>query len=412
MSRAGSGLLVMRSIRFARLCLTAGLLLSCGRSGRAAPKPDVSNVRTQAPSASASAPAPVASALGQAFDPIAVPDAHGQIGLIDRQGHVIAAPQFEQVMQVSEGLLPARQRGLWGFIDKRGGWAIPARFAVARLFSEDRAAVSLPGAPALGYVDHSGHFAISPRFRSADAFHEGLAHVTLAGTSAYVDKAGAVVFNTPGEWSYGFREGLARFVSHGHHGFVDARGHVVIAARFDEAFEFSEGLAAVKVGKLWGFIDPTGAYRIRPRFVYASFFSCGIAKVALTEAQLSFVDQRGKLLGSFEANADCRNGYAAVMKANLWGFIDATGAVVVEPKFEKFEDGFAEGVAAVAEPNRPFGYIGTDGHYVIEPRFQFASAFENGLARVERSNRDAGPPELGYIDHGGRFVWGPVTVAP
>ncbi|HEY5375049.1 MAG TPA: hypothetical protein VIK01_15315 [Polyangiaceae bacterium] len=48
----------------------------------------------------------------------------------------------------------------------------------------------------------------------------------------------------------------------------------------------------------------------------------------------------------------------------------------------------------------------------MNPRFEFASAFENGLARVEHASGPAGPAEAGYIDHGGRFVWGPVADAP
>ena len=413
MSHAKSDLLAARCARFVALCSVVGLALSCARSREhAAPRTELSKTRLQAPSASASSPPSVASASGQALDAIPVPGANGQIGLIDRQGQLIAAPQFEEVMRASEGLMAARQHGLWGYLDARGAWAIQAMFAKASSFSEDRAAVSLPGSPAFGYVDRSGQLAISPRFGSADSFHEGLAHVTLAGTSSYVDRAGAIIFKAPGETSYGFREGLARFVSHQQQGFIDAKGRVVIPARFEDALDFFEGLAAVKVGKLWGFIDPTGSYRIRPKFVDASFFSCGIAKVALSGSRSSFVDAHRKLLGTFEANSDCSNGYAAVMKGNLWGFIDATGTVVVPPKFEKFEGGFAEGLAAVAEPNRPFGYIGLDGHYVIEPQFEFAFAFENGLARVERRSRDAGAREAGYIDQAGRFVWGPIRVVP
>jgi hypothetical protein len=69
-----------------------------------------------------------------------------------------------------------------------------------------------------------------------------------------------------------------------------------------------------------------------------------------------------------------------------------------------------EGLAAVAERGRPFGYIGADGKYAVEPRFSQAQEFVNGLARVELD--DAGIQKFGYIDHHGAFVWGPFRAEP
>ncbi|MEP7048920.1 MAG: WG repeat-containing protein [Pseudomonadota bacterium] len=402
MSLGSFGLLGSAGLRLAALSLVLGAVASCRR---------VSTIPAQALGPSSSA-MPVATVPTVASDLIAISDARGEVGFIDRQGHMVVAPQFEQVLRASEGLSATRQHGLWGFLDGRGKWAIPALFAQAQPFSEGQAAAALPGAgePVFGFIDHSGHWSIPPRFRTATAFHGGFASVTLNGVAAYVNTTGTVAFTAPGEAGYDFRDGLARFVSRGRMGFLNAEGQVAIPARFDDALDFSDGLAAVKVEKLWGFIDSSGTYRIRPRFIDASFFACGIAKIALNASQSGFVDSHGKLLGQFEATSDCSNGYAAIMKGNRWGFMAPSGAVIVEPKFEKFEGGFAEELAAVAEPGRPFGYIGGDGRYVIEPRFTGAQAFENGFARIEQASHDAGITEVGYIDRQGRLVWGPFPV--
>lgn len=344
---------------------------------------------------------------------VRVSDGEGRVGFIDRTGTVLLAPQFDllDVLHESEGLVAVRQHGLWGFVDARGHFQIAASFANASSFSQGLAAVSLPSEPrTFGYVDTSGHFAIAPRFEAANPFREGHAIVVLNGVRGFLDRAGTFLPSAPGITAFDFKGGLARFAAGERFGFLNRQGEVAIRAQFESAGDFSEGFAAVQVGKRWGYIDATGKYLVRPRFLLAESFACGIAKVAFSQTELGFIDAHGKQFGRFQANTDCRNGYAAVEQDERWGFIDPSGAWVVAPKFEKFEGGFAEGLAAVAERGRPFGYIGADGKYAVEPHFSQAQEFVNGLARVEQDH--AGVLEFGYIDHRGAFVWGPFRGKP
>jgi len=48
-----------------------------------------------------------------------------------------------------------------------------------------------------------------------------------------------------------------------------------------------------------------------------------------------------------------------------------------------------------------WGYIDKSGDYVINPQFDYAWDFSEGLARVRIGDR------RGYIDKTGMFVWGP-----
>ena len=93
-----------------------------------------------------------------------------------------------------------------------------------------------------------------------------------------------------------------------------------------------------------------------------------------------------------------------------WGFIDSTGALVLAAKFERFEGGFREGLAAVAEPGRDFGYIDPHGKYVVLPRFTVAREFVSGIARVQQRSATDGRSEFGYINRSGDFVWGPFPI--
>jgi len=48
-----------------------------------------------------------------------------------------------------------------------------------------------------------------------------------------------------------------------------------------------------------------------------------------------------------------------------------------------------------------WGYIDREGSYVIEPRFDEAKEFTEGIARVKPGTK------TGYIDKTGRYVWNP-----
>jgi hypothetical protein len=78
------------------------------------------------------------------------------------------------------------------------------------------------------------------------------------------------------------------------------------------------------------------------------------------------------------------------------GYVDQTGEWVIEPKFEGAQD-FAEGVASVSF-NGKWGYIDPTGQFVIEPQFDYADNFSEGLAAVVQEGK------WGFIDSTGQFA--------
>src|SRR5439155_21035691 len=86
----------------------------------------------------------------------------------------------------------------------------------------------------------------------------------------------------------------------------------------------------------------------------------------------------------FDKVMDFAEGLAAVRVGDKWGYVDESGAVAIEIKFEQ-ADSFSEGRAVVAmghDENLRFGFIDTTGTFVVAPRFREARVFHEGLARV------------------------------
>ena len=88
----------------------------------------------------------------------------------------------------------------------------------------------------------------------------------------------------------------------------------------------------------------------------------------------------------------------------FYGFIDSNGNVVIQPKYEMAED-FSEGLALVAEYGwgRAYGFINTRGELVIPPLegITVLGAFHEGLCVVEVDGK------CGYIDKTGAMAIAP-----
>lgn len=97
---------------------------------------------------------------------------------------------------------------------------------------------------------------------------------------------------------------------------------------------------------------------------------------------------------------------------NRWGYIDRNGTVVIDPQFDEAH-AFEEGLARVVVAGR-YGYIDPSGAFAIEPRFLQAFDFSFGRARVvlpsaetDLRSRSAAPAARrfeAYIDTEGAVV--------
>ena len=83
-----------------------------------------------------------------------------------------------------------------------------------------------------------------------------------------------------------------------------------------------------------------------------------------------------------------------VEKDNAWGFINATGEMVIEPQFTRTSDEMSEGLIAV-EVDEKWGYINGSGAMVIPPAFDSAYAFQRGLLLLGLIHKKAG---IGNMD--------------
>lgn len=116
---------------------------------------------------------------------------------------------------------------------------------------------------------------------------------------------------------------------------------------------------------------------------------------------LAITAQVGLICSGFNFGMPGLKAMAASAKSEeAYGYIDRNGKMVIQPGYDEAGP-FSEGLAAVKIGER-FGFVDKTGAMKIEPRFSEAGSFKEGLAAVV----DASAVEklYGFIDKEGKFV--------
>lgn len=102
-----------------------------------------------------------------------------------------------------------------------------------------------------------------------------------------------------------------------------------------------------------------------------------------------------------------------VKKDSKWGFININGTITIEPRFD-YALSFSEGLACV-QINNKWGYIDSTGQIIIEPQFDdIPGNFKEGIVRIAKFDKDPAlygsdgifitGSRFGYADRDGNII--------
>ena len=325
-------------------------------------------------------------------------------GYINNQGKYVTEPKYEQASSFQDGFAlvttNSRYTNNWEFINTKGENAFNQKFADARSFSEGFAAVRLPN-QGYGFIDKSGKPICKPQYEEVGDFKEGFARVKFQGKWGYIDKTGKEVIYPQFTSAYDFSEGVAavsKFVNYHYteYGFINNQGEYSFPAgkiknvTYIIKGDFVNGFALIE-----GDVNHSLAY-------------------GLDYGGLGYIsnDGKAKVKGGFrELYNYSDNGLARAQKSvgHKYGFINAKQQWAINPIFDDAGD-FIEGLARV-KINSNWGFINQSGDVVINKNilnskteiqtsapFDAVSDFSDGLAIVQTRQK------LGYIDKSGNWV--------
>lgn len=177
----------------------------------------------------------------------------------------------------SEGLAHVIINNKTAYIDKNANYIIEPKFAgdssgleIVGDFSDGLAPARIDNNSKWGYINKKGEFAIAPGYEFASDFSEGLAAVSYNGKYGYIDINGKNIVDSKYEEAYPFSEGLAMIKVEGSgYGYIDTTGKVIIEPIYLRntqgvqlaSKDFSGGIARVLEGNgTWGYINKKGQH--------------------------------------------------------------------------------------------------------------------------------------------------------
>lgn len=221
----------------------------------------------------------------------------------------------------------------------------------------------------------------------------------------------------PGFELYPFRDGRSVIMEKDdpHFGVIDREGNTIVPCIHAAITHFSEGRAFLSA-RATCLIDVDGT--VVREFEHAPVgddFHDGLAIVSLIEGEDKvdgFIDRNGDTVIPFiysnpiidpnvhDEDDRLSEGLIRVRHGERTGYINRSGAMVIEPVFE-WGGRFSHGCAWVRR-NGAVGFIDADADLMLPYRFQEAGTFGNGLAPVRLNDA------WGYIDLTGDMVIKPM----
>jgi hypothetical protein len=184
---------------------------------------------------------------------------------------------------------------------------------------------------------------------------------------------------------------------------------------------FNEGLAPILVDGKYGFINTNGEIVVKPVFGRVSHFTNGVALFHKTDLQgeCGYINTKGDVILRMKRlhwGVPPFDGMLLFEVEDKVGYANESGKIVIEPKFAYMKQretfirpfnswwSFREGMATIPFGDK-CGYIDRMGNIAIPPRYDEASVFVRGLARVKTAEG------YSFIDKTGKRIAGPYTYA-
>ncbi len=324
----------------------------------------------------------------------------GRYGFMDRNGAVVIDPQFDQLGFFYEGLATAVKDARYGYVDKLGSEVLPFRFESASDFEGGRAIVQENGL--YGVIDRIGNYILKPIYSDIQGLSSGVFLVAKDSLYGYIDKDGTLKIPFQYSDAFPFSKGMAKVDLDGKQGFIDEQGNFIVMPCKSNISFFNDSLLIFEENELFGLMRKNCSVVVPAIYDIIGELSSNRALVSLDD-QVGYLDGTGKVIIElkYQYFPNCskrgtfRSSYAVVMKDGKFGAINEQGKTVLS--FGQTGIGEIKSLTAFLKGSL-WGYKDLSGKVFIAPAYDYAESFQNGIAIVEFSGKQ------GVIDAKGVYL--------
>ena len=181
-------------------------------------------------------------------------------------------------------------------------------------------------------------------------------------------------------------------------GLIDQNGNWIVSPQFDEIGDlFWDEMVRVKSNDKYGYVNLSDKTIITPQYEDAENFYDDSTVLVKLNGKWRLIDKTGKTVRETQIEElDFSYGISKAKSNGKWGYIDTNYNFVIEPQYED-AGSFYNGLAYV-KTNGKYGYIDTLGKIAIEPQFEAPGDFPYNWAAVKYNGK------FGFIDKEGKFI--------
>jgi hypothetical protein len=311
----------------------------------------------------------------------------------------ILMPSFAQEGQGNLTLAPARQEGLWGYINQKGEWIIKPQYGEAKNFHENLAEVVQYTEDHFktGFINSKNKWVIQLPELNYSELSEGRLAYLEGGAYGFMDSIGNKVIPAQFRYCSSFEGGKAMVVfKNGKAGYINRLKQLLLSPRWDTAFNFQGRFAVVGKkdikGKFnYGVIDNYGNTLIPFQYSWITNFSQDYA----------FANK-----GGINENRIIKGGKWYIIDISRQAMLplcDTTLIVEIDNYNEQYSNllKFKDGVAWF--PGRyngeiVFGLMNPEGDWKVLPQYKIVNGINENLAGVYTNSR------MGFIDLKGKMI--------
>jgi len=187
-------------------------------------------------------------------------------------------------------------------------------------------------------------------------------------------------------------QGVAPAKINGKYGYINEEFKELTSFVWDDATVIRNGIGAVKQGKQWAVINDS--YDTLTDYEFDDIKTdehgyCSISGRIFAKCPDGYIllNENGKQEGELifqDARPFLTEQPAAVCVEGKWGFVDKNGKFIIEPQYEA-ADSFSQGLAPVCI-GMEWGYINEKNELVITAEYSEARSFYKGVAPVKIGN--------------------------